>query len=134
MYKNKFFDKIGYSSKESVSAFVFGMKTKDWAKQRKKWGNFDSRVSWNLNQFVVESMYTWLCIYLKYADGYIDLEYHKFEIDGAVLTQVECIKRMIKDLEYVLTHTENTDCKNESKQKLKDCFNVFCECFPAMWW
>lgn len=136
-YKNIFFEEIGYPSKESVSACVFGTETdsrvKDWTKQRKKWGNFDSRVGWNLNQFVVESMYTWLCIFLKKADKYINLEYYKFEIDGVSLTQKECIERMIKDLEYVLTHSEDTDF-DKSKQKLKDCFNIFSECFPAMWY
>ena len=81
-YKNKFFDKIKY--KKSISeTVVFSMskdhRTKAWKEQREKWGGWDERVSWCLKIFMVEQIYTWLCIYYKIASKCLDLAFYKFD-------------------------------------------------------
>lgn len=138
MYKNKFLEKINYSSNDSTSSFVFGMKddkrNKRWRKERKKWGCWDERVGWNLNTFLLESLYTWLKIYYKRENKFINLECNKFNIDNIELTQKECIERMIDDLEYVLLNLDNDKEFETVKTKIKDCFRILGECFFAMWW
>lgn len=138
MYKNKFLDKIGYSSNKSTSSFVFGMKkdrrAKLWKKQRKKWGGYDTRVGWNLRILLLETLYTWLKIYLNDADGYIDLSHYKFEINSETLTQKECIVRMIDDLEFVLKNLDNDKVRETVNAKVKDCFHILGECLFVLWW
>ena len=137
-YKNKFLDKIGYPSKESTSSFVFGMKddrrAKRWKDERKKWGGFDSRVAWNLNTFLLESLYTWLNIYLKRADKVVDLTYHKFQIHGEQLTQRECVVRMIADLKFALSNLDDDTMSEKVHEKVKDCFYILGECCFSLWY
>lgn len=104
------------------------------AKRTKEMGRGDERVGWNLDTFLLESLYTWLKIYYKRANKAIKLECYKFNIDNMELTQKECIERMIDDLEYVLLNLDNDKEFETVKIKTKDCFRILGECLFAMWW
>lgn len=138
MYKNNFLDKIGYPSNQSMSSFVFGNKddkrNKKWRKQRKRWGRWDSRIVYNLDTFLLESLYTWLRIYDIKTNGIVNLDDTEFNIGGKNLTQKECIKRMLDDLEYALLNLDNSKDFGNVKVKVKDCFYILGECLFTLWW
>ena len=140
-YKNKFLEKIEYDVKNSTSTMVFtkekGKRGSKWHSDRKKQGGWDTRVAWNLDSFILENLYTWLKIYEKDSKKCINLEYHKFEINGETLTQKQCIDRMIEDLEFILKNNDkvaNQDKIDEVILKTKDCFEVLGTCIYSLWY
>ena len=108
----------------------------EWKKQRKKYGGYDERVGWNLNTWILEALYTWLKLYLKYGGKRVDLSFHKFKINDKTLTEEECIRRILKDLRYCLKHLESYEHETIKKcnKHRKDAFMVLAEVFPALWW
>lgn len=138
-FKNKFFDKIGYKN-SCTENLLYNMKNdkrnKLWKKQRFKYGGWDERSTWNLNTFMTEQIYTWFRIYYKCADKRINLDFHKFMIDGKELTERECVMRIINDIEYWM---KNNDCmmqekENEAEAKIFDAYKMIGIIFPALWW
>ena len=107
-----------------------------WKKQRKKYGGWDERATWNLNTFMTEQIYTWLKMYYKYAGKTINLDFHKFMIDGKELTERECILRIIDDIEYWFENNECFDQEKEKKaeSKIFDAYKTIGIVFPALWW
>lgn len=139
VYKNKFFDKIGYKH-SCIETLLYNMKedkrNNAWKKQRKKYGGWDERVTWNLNAFMTEQIYTWFKMYYKFASKNVDLDFHKFMIDGKELTQRECVLQIIDDIEYWL---KNNDCLEQEREKKAEAkiFNAYKMIgivFPALWW
>lgn len=136
-YKNKFFDKIKYKSSASENV-VFGMsndhRMKAWKEEQKKWGGWDERVSWNLDIFMVEQIYTWLCIYYKNAGD--NLTSHKFDINGEELTQGKCIQKAISDMEYYLLNLDSFDneVNKKTSERIQEAFQILGIILPALWW
>lgn len=135
VYKNKFFDKIGYKH-SCIETLLYNMKedkrNNAWKKQRKKYGGWDERVTWNLNTFMTEQIYTWFKMYYKYANNLIDLDFHKFMVDGKEFTERECVLRIIDDIEYWLLNNEEKE--NEADAKIFDAYKMIGIVFPALWW
>lgn len=154
-YKNKFFDKINYKN-SCIENLFYKMKgdkrEKKWKKQRKKYGGFDERCSWNLNWFMTEHIYTWLKMYMKHADGFIDLSFHKFQINGEEKSEREAILEIISDLEYVLLSydsdvNEKTDetlqraayaydneRAKEAMRRVANAYMILGIIYPSLWW
>lgn len=120
VYKNKFFDKIGYKH-SCIETLLYNMKEDKrntaWKKQRKKYGGWDERVTWNLNTFMTEQIYTWFKMYYKYADKRINLDFWKFNIDGKELTERECILRIIDDIEFWFKNNDSLNHEKKRKQR-----------------
>ena len=139
MYKNKFFDKIGYKG-SMYEEVIYGMKKDDrnkiWKKQRKKYGGWDSRSSWNLDALIIESLYTWLSIYLKEASRFVNLSFYTFDIDGKTLTQEQCIRAVLKKLKYLLLNSNSMDKEIEEKKSRyrQWVFKVLGIILPYLWW
>lgn len=139
-YKNKFFNKIGYKDSATENLF-YGHLTKDernkeWKLQREKWGGYDSRVGWCLSTYMTEQIYTWLKIYLKKADGFIDLTFHKFTIDGKEITEKEAILSILEDLEYYLLNSEKWDeaILKECATRSERAYKLLGIILPSLWW
>lgn len=138
-YKNKFFDKIKYKSSASENV-VFGMnndrRMKAWKEEQKQWGGWDERVGWCLDNFMVEQIYTWLCIYYKNASKWIDLTFYKFDINGEELTQGECIQRAINDMKYYLLNPDSFDneVNKKTSERIQEAFQILGIILPALWW
>ena len=139
MYKNKFFDKIGYKG-SMYEEVIYGMKKDDrnkiWKKQRKKYGGWDSRSSWNLDALIIETLYTWLSIYLKEASRIVNLSFYTFDIDGKTLTQEQCIRAVLKKLKYLLLNSNSMDKEIEEKKSRyrQWVFKVLGIILPYLWW
>ena len=95
------------------------------------YAEFDNRDSYIFVDFFV----CWLYERLRYFqdNACIDLTYHTFEIDGAVLNQEQCIQRMIDDCKVVMTCDIIDDYELMENAK-NDLLNVFSKVFWAMWW
>ena len=65
----------------------------------------------------------------------IDLEFHKYEFDGEVYTQLEMINKMIEGCEIALTGWYG-DCylDEEKRKKMDDVVKIWAVVFDEMWW
>ena len=139
-YKNKFLDKIGYKDSTTKNLFYGSLqddkRNNRWEKQRKKWGGYDERVGWSLNSYMTEQIYTWLKIYLLKADGFVDLTFHKFDVDGKELTEKEAILSILEDLEYWLLNSEKWDeaILKECTVRSERAYRLLGIILPSLWW
>ena len=102
-----------------------------WQKQREIYG-FDDRETWSLDC----AFYCWLYERLKmYLDvNFVDLTYHKFEYEGDILTQAECIDRMLKGCELYFKHGDSWSVNEEDWKIISDVGKIWAIVLPAMWW
>ena len=94
-----------------------------------------SKECWSLDV----SFYKWLKehlkVYLKDAGNIVDLEYHKFEVDGTEYTQLEIIETMLAILDSI----EELDVcdwtfQEDLKRMTSDLCKLWAIILPAMWW
>ena len=65
----------------------------------------------------------------------VDLNYHRFDIDGEELTQMQCIDRMIEDCVVMLKGNLWEDEEHDKMDAAKDdLFKVLSKVYWAMWW
>ena len=107
--------------------------------QRRKCGGYDDRVTYNLDSWIVEQLYTWLNMYLEASYGTIDLDYHKFDIDGMELTELEAIVYVIDSFEQWLVCVDDfdkytTDEEIAVQEQVKKAFAVLGKIWPSLWW
>ena len=139
-YNNKYFNAIGYKN-SCTQDMLYEMQSQQdkrtdmWAEQRKICGGYDERVSWNLNTFMAEQIFTWLNIYLDNADGFVDLTFYKFNIDGEELTEKDAILKALSNLEFYLKYQDSdNETEKECLSKIQEAFNIIGLIFPALWW
>lgn len=138
-YKNKIFEQIKYKN-SCIERLIYKMKSDkrqfQWKKQRAKYGGWDERVTWSLDQFMTENIYTWLSMYLKFASDAVDLDYQKFSIDGKKLSEKECIVQILKDIKFFLKHRDDLDLEIEKKaqQKIARAYHYIGIVLPSLWW
>lgn len=144
-YKNQYFEKIGYKN-SCTENLLYKMKkdkrANKWKKERKKCGGWDERCSWNLNTFMVEQVYTWLQIYMNHADGFVDLSFYKFDIDGKELTERECILQILSDMKFWLENNEPDvldieiykEISMQAQSKIENAFKIMSLILPTLWW
>lgn len=80
--------------------------------------------------YFCEWLYSHCKMYLEKADGIVNMEFYSVEIDGEEVTQLECIKRIIKLTGEALTES---DGETATKQ-LREAILIWAEVFPLMWW
>ena len=102
----------------------------EWVKEREEYG-FDERETWSLNF----SFYLWLYERLKrFVDVCcIDLDYHKFEYNGAEYTQRQMIDMMIERLEFSFK-PEYKKKKKKQYTYVSEIEKIWAIVLPAMWW
>lgn len=136
-YKNKYFKKLKYKS-SCTENLLYRMagdhREKQWRKQRKKYGGWDERATWNLNTFMTEQIYTWLKMY--YEKSNVDLSFYKFQINGIEMTQENAILLALKDMEFYLQHSEDwgEDISQKRNNKIAEAYYILGIIFPALWW
>lgn len=94
--------------------------------------DFDKRDTYNMDYTLIAWLYE--CLRFFQDDKTcIDLDFHKFNIDGEELSQARCIDRMIDDCTVILTSDEFKEAKKMDAAK-DDLFKVLSKVFWAMWW
>lgn len=102
-----------------------------WQEQREIYG-FDERETWSLDNTFYCWLYERLMMFLEFAEDAINLEFYKFEINGEILTQRQCINKMIDGCKAVF---ESKGYPNEEQQKkIDDITKIWHEVIPTMWW
>lgn len=138
-YVNQYFKIIGYED-SCTENLLYKMqddrRNAEWEKQRSYCGGYDERVTWNLNTFIVEQLFTWLEMYLDNADGFVDLTFHKFDINGKEMTERRAVLTVIDDLDFWLNWHDcgEEDTIKAAQAKLEEAFYILGKIFPVLWW
>lgn len=98
-----------------------------WKEQRKIYG-FDERETWSLDATFFYWLYERLTMFKKVCC--IDLSFHKFTINNEVLTQGECIDKMLNNCKEIITNKGIDDLYDLKKETLE----IWSECIFSMWW
>ena len=93
----------------------------------------DPRDTWNMDTTLVAWLYERLRFFQEEASQQVDLNFHKFTIDGEELTQMQCIERMIEDCKTLILSDEYEDDEKMVAAK-DDLFKVWSAVHFAMWW
>lgn len=106
--------------------------------QRRKCG-YDYRITYNLDSWMVEQLYTWLYMYLEACHDFIDLEYYKFNFDGLQLTELEAIVYILDAFEDYLFCLHDmdkfeTEVHWAAEKKVKKAFALLGEIWLSLWW
>lgn len=120
---------MGFHPKRWIQDFI----------QRRKCGGYDNRVTYNLDSWMIEQIYTWLNMYLEASYGTIDLEYHKFNIDDMILTELEAIVYIIDSFEWWLVCVDDidtyaTDEEIAAQKQVEKAFTALGIIWPTLWW
>ena len=111
----------------------------------------DMRETYELDHTLLVWFYKRLREYLK--QDVVDLEFHKFNIDGEELTEKQCVDRMMSDImTYLYDFTDfiseeeflalgdeelNDKVKKQNNDKIfaaRDFGKVLGEVLPVLWW
>ena len=98
-----------------------------WKEEREIYG-FDERETWDMGYSFFCWLYERLMMFKEIE--FIDLNFHKFNINGKEMTQIECIDKMLDNCkEIILDGSVNlkTDLREEVLSIWKECIN-------ALWW
>lgn len=98
---------------------------------------FDERDTFNMDNVLIMWLYERLRYFEDKASKVVDLDFHTFNVDDHRMTQMQCIKRMIKDCKVILAGVySNRSCEDFDKMdKAKDdLFKVLSKVYWAMWW
>ena len=94
---------------------------------------FDERDTFSMDYTLVAWLYQ--CLRFFQDKTCIDLTYHKFNIDGEELTQLQCIDRMLEDCKAILLSDGIYDDEFDKVDAAKDdLFKVLSKVYWAMWW
>lgn len=129
--KNKYLEELGLKKKDYGVNWISrrDYRLRDFNYEKEMYG-FCSAETWNMNRIFCEWLYSHCKMYLEITKDKVDLEFHSVEIDGEGVTQLECIKRIIK-----LTGEALTDSDGEAAtMKLREAILIWAEVFPLMWW
>lgn len=99
----------------------------------KGYPKLDKRDCFNVDTSLIAWLYEHLQAYYDDANDYIDLEEHKYSINGEELNEKECIFRMIKDCEFILNTWEYEKFEERDAAK-NDLFDVLKECIWSLWY
>lgn len=133
--KSKYFDELGlseYPYPYNQEGYLTADNQEEYPTVENQEGHFaDKRDTYSLNSTFVAWWYEHLCLYRDI--NCIDMNYHKFEIDGETLTLGQCVDRMIEDCKGLLQQFDKNFLAVDNGLK-DDLFKVLKECFWCLWW
>ena len=135
MYKHKYLAELEAAHPDLGSLYPFHEPDDEHLAAGLEEYGFDVRETFNLWAVFDMWLYERLRYLLEVGGSVVDLTYHKFDIDGEKITLKECIERMIKDCEIMITKNEwiEEDVK-EMNAAREDLFKIFNKVYWALWW
>ena len=108
----------------------------------KDYPEIDERDTWNMDMYIIASLYGHLKRYKELCKDVVDLEYCEFSVNGEELTQLQCINKMIDNCKFILDNIDydpETDMsiKEQFKltdEKMRETFDILKEVFWVIWW
>lgn len=139
---NKYIEALGYTVREVGINWKPDYHNIIYYWQRKKRRmecGYDNRITYNLDEWMIEQIYTWLYMYLEASYQTIDLEYHTFDFDGMTFNQFEAIVYILDSFEHWLICINDIDkyCTDEETAAVKQvqkAFQLLGIVWPALWW
>ncbi len=125
----KFLDDIGVVDRPDTWN-VNDKRQEKWKKERDTYG-FDERETWSLDYSFRLWLYERLKRYVEVAC--IDLNYHRFEYNGAEYTQGQLIDMMLDRLQFSF-RKEYNDLDKEQYEYVSEVEKIWAIVMPAMWW
>lgn len=97
--------------------------------------DFDERDTFGMDYTLIAWLYEHLRYFQDHVSTVVNLNYHKFEIDGEELTQRQCIDRMVEDCAVILkSDFWGFDDQEKMEAAKNDLFKVLSKVYWAMWW
>lgn len=133
MQRNKYLDDLGIPITEYGTNFIGDNdeRSKEWEKEREEYG-FDNRETWCLDRILAEWMYSRFMMYKEVT--IVNLDYHKYNIDGKEWTQRECIDKIIENSKFYLCNETYAPDSTEVYEKLSEAIKIMSEVIFDMWW
>ena len=158
MQRNKYLDDLNITIEKYGTNFVpdNDSRYKTWNEEKSLYG-FDARETWNLDELMIEWLYSHLMMYKERAR--IDMTYHKFDIPVLQTvpenkkdmyekyyierienhTQGEAIDLCIEYLKYYLiifnyVYVSDNEISDKCIEKARCALKILAEIFPALWW
>ena len=101
----------------------------EWRMARETYG-FDERETWSLDSTFMCWLYERLMMFKEV--NHIDLDFHKFNINGKEMTQRECIDKIIENCKIYI---QNRYIDDELAYNLKnETLEIWKGCIHSMWW
>ena len=102
----------------------------------------NTKETFSLDMTILAYLYEHLVMYKEAASEIVNLSYHKFTINDEILTEEQCINRMLDDIRVILSIDDSDyisveDFEKKDKimtEKKNDLFDVLKECFWTLWW
>ena len=102
----------------------------------------NTKETFSLDMTILAYLYEHLVMYKEVAGEIVNLSYHKFNINDEILTEEQCINRMLDDIRVILSIDDSDyisveDFEKKDKimtEKKNDLFDVLKECFWTLWW
>ena len=102
----------------------------------------NTKETFSLDMTILAYLYEHLVMYKEVAGEIVNLSYHKFTINDEILTEEQCINRMLDDIRVILSIDDSDyisveDFEKKDKimtEKKNDLFDVLKECFWTLWW
>ena len=102
----------------------------------------NTKETFSLDMTILAYLYEHLVMYKEVAGEIVNLNYHKFNINDEILTEEQCINRMLDDIRVILSIDDSDyisveDFEKKDKimtEKKNDLFDVLKECFWTLWW
>ena len=133
MQRNKYLDDLGIPITEYGTNFIDDNdeRNEEWKKEREEFG-FDSRETWCLDRTLAEWMYSRFMMYKEIT--VVNLDYHRYNIDGREWTQRECIDKIIENSKFYLCNETYAPDNTEVYEKLSEAIKIMSEVIFDMWW
>ena len=133
MQRNKYLDDLGIPITEYGTNFIGDNdeRNKEWEKEREEYG-FDNRETWCLDRILAEWMYSRFMMYKEVT--IVNLDYHKYNIDGKEWTQRECIDKIIENTKFYLCNETYAPDSTEVYEKLSEAIKIMSKVIFDMWW
>ena len=102
----------------------------------------NTKETFSLDMTILAYLYEHLVMYKEVAGEIVNLNYHEFNINDEILTEEQCINRMLDDIRVILSIDDSDyisveDFEKKDKimtEKKNDLFDVLKECFWTLWW
>ena len=129
--KRKYLDDINVSKELRPELWKYSSTKEQKLKEQREIYGFDERETYSLDTTFYLWLYERLMMFKEV--NCIDMEYHTFKYKGEVLTQRECIDKMIEGCKLFLSNA-SLNYTEEEQEKIDDVANIWALVLKYMWW
>lgn len=126
--KHKYLDEIISPTEIVQNICLPDKRENEWEEQRAEYG-FDERETWCMDVAFFQWLYERLRMYKEIGGEVVNLDFHKFDVNGNEMTQLQIIDRMLELLPWQIK--KDTWDQPDYGDEICNLWRIVC---PAMWW